>query len=86
MVPPGGAKQKVTEPKISWFRVHLIWSMIRCINKWFEEHSIYFIDQLDSVVPLQRLDCHSSGINQLGQVYGLACIDTPQIDQVLEPL
>lgn len=50
------------------------------------EHCIYFIDQLDSIVPFQRLDCHSSGIHELGQVYGLACVDTSQIDQVLEPL
>lgn len=60
--------------------------MLRRINKCFEEYSIYFIDQLDTIVPLQRLDCHSSGIHQLGQVYGLACIDTSQINQVLETL
>lgn len=46
----------------------------------------YLVDQLDSIVPLQRLDCHSSSIDQLGQVYGLGRVDSSQIDQVLQSL
>lgn len=45
----------------------------------------YLIDQLDSIVPLQRLDSHSSGIDELGQVYGLGWVHSAQIDQILKP-
>lgn len=44
----------------------------------------YLINKLDSIVPLQRLDRHSSGIDELGQVYGLGRVNTAQIDQVLQ--
>lgn len=46
----------------------------------------YLINKLDTVVPLQRLDCHSSGIDQLCQVDGLGRVHSSQIDQVLQPL
>lgn len=44
----------------------------------------YLVDKLNSVVPLHRLDGHSSGIDQLGQVYGLRWIHPSQINQVLQ--
>lgn len=44
----------------------------------------YLINKLDSIVSLQRLDCHSSSIDKLGQVYGLGWVDSSQINQVLQ--
>lgn len=46
--------------------------------------STYLINKLDTVVSLQRLDCHSSGIDQLCQVDGLVRVHPSQIDQVLQ--
>lgn len=45
----------------------------------------YLINKLDTIVPLQRLDRHSSGIDQLCQVDGLARVHSSQVDEVLQP-
>lgn len=47
---------------------------------------IYLVYKLDSIVLLQGLDRHSSGVDELGQVYGLRRVHSSQIDQVLESL
>lgn len=46
----------------------------------------YLLNQLDAVVPLERLDGHSSAIDQLCQVDGLAGVHPSQIHQVLQAL
>lgn len=45
---------------------------------------VYLINELDSIVPLQRLDGHSSGVDQLCQVYRVGRVDSSQIDEVLQ--
>lgn len=49
----------------------------------FKRHP-YLINKMDTIVPLQRLDCHSSGIDQLCQVNRLGRVHSSQIDQVLQ--
>lgn len=46
----------------------------------------YLVNELDSVISLQRLDRHSSGVDQLGQVYGVGRVNSSQINQVLKSL
>lgn len=48
------------------------------------QDSNYLINKLDSIVSLQRLDCHSSSIDKLGQVYGLGGVHSSQVNQVLQ--
>lgn len=47
---------------------------------------IYLVNELDSVISLQRLDRHSSGVDQLGQVYGVGRVNSSQINEVLKSL
>lgn len=61
-----------------------IWTKINRKIECLKCERDYLINKLDSIVPLQRLDSHSSGIDQLGQVYGLGRVDSPQINQVLQ--
>lgn len=44
----------------------------------------YLVNKLDTIVPLQRLDRHSSGIDQLCQVDRLGRVHSSQVDQVLQ--
>lgn len=45
---------------------------------------MYLINELDPIVSLQWLDCHSPAVDKLGQVYGLGGVDSSQINQVLQ--
>lgn len=46
----------------------------------------YLLHQVDTVIPLERLHCHPSGVSELSQVNRLSGVHSAQIDQVLQPL
>lgn len=46
----------------------------------------YLLHQLDPVIPLEGLHCHTPGVSELSQVNRLRGVNSAQVNQVLQPL